>query len=272
VPDRPDLHEKLDVYLNEVHVALDLVSDALSGMGREGRVLEVGGGIGAVSACLAHLGHEVVAIEPGGPGFEDMLLLQAAIDGALDGMPALSGSRTVLPIGVEDLDPDVHGRFALVLSANVLEHVADVELALDRMQSVLAPDGVQRHVCPNYAFPYEPHFAIPLVPSTPSLTRVLLPRRITRTSLWESLNFITARQVRRWGRRAGVAVRFDRGVLAEALERFLGDEVFAERHAGLAGMVEALRRMRIVPLLRRLPVGVASPMRFTVRARDTGAA
>jgi hypothetical protein len=129
---------------------------------------------------------------------------------------------------------------------------------------------VQRHVCPNYAFPYEPHFYLLLVPFVPSLTRLLLPKRITRTGLWESLNFVTARQVRRWARRAGVEVRFDRGVLAEAVERFLADPVFAERHAGLGRVVRLLQRLGVVPLLRRLPTGAVSPMRFTVSglARD----
>ena len=125
---------------------------------------------------------------------------------------------------------------------------------------------MQRHVCPNYAFPYEPHFFVPLVPFVPSLTKALLPRRITETGLWDSLNFVTALQVRRWARSAGMEVRFDRGVLAEAVERFLADEVFAERHSGFSGVVRMLERLGAVPLLRRLPAGTVSPMRFTVAA------
>jgi len=225
-------------------------------------VLEVGGGIGAVSACLAHLGHEVVAIEPGGPGFEDMGLLKAAIDGALAGMPKLFGSRTVLPIGVEDLDPDVHGRFILAFSANVLKHVDDPELALDRIQAVLEDGGVQAHVCPNYAFPYEPHFFVPLVPLRPAATRRLLPRSMAETGLWASLNFVTARQVRRWESRAGLDVEFAPGVLGEALDRFVSDSVFAERHAGLRTVVRLLRRLGLVEAVRRLPAELVSLMRF----------
>ena len=125
---------------------------------------------------------------------------------------------------------------------------------------------MQRHVCPNYAFPYEPHFFVPLLPFVPSLTKALLPRRITETGLWESLNFVTARQVRRWARGAGVEVRFDPGVLAEAVERFLADAVFAERHSGLSSVVRVLQQLGAVPLLRRLPAGAVSPMRFTVSA------
>ena len=74
----------------------------------------------------------------------------------------VSSSAPPLPIGIDDLDPSVHGRFEVVFSANVLELVPDLVSALERMQSVPAEGGVQRHVCPNYAFPYEPHFFVPL--------------------------------------------------------------------------------------------------------------
>ena len=266
-PDRPDLLEKLDTYLNEVPVALDLVAPLLDSTSPR-RILEVGSGIGAVTACLRADGHDVVAIEPAGPGFEDMRLLQQTIEATVAALRsgAASSDASPLPIGVDDLDPASHGRFDVVFSANVLEHVPDPISALERMQSVLVEGGVQRHVCPNYAFPYEPHFFLPLVPFGPSLTRLLLPSRITQTGLWESLNFVTARQVRRWARRASAEVRFDRGVLAEAVERFLADPVFAERHAGLGRVVRLLQRLGVVPLLRRLPAGLVSPMRFTVAA------
>ena len=266
-PDRPDLLEKLETYLNEVPVALGLLAPLLDAETPR-RILEVGSGIGAVTACLRADGHEVIAIEPAGPGFRDMRLLQRAIEVTVAALQsgAASSDLSPLPIGVDDLDPAVHGRFDVVFSANVLEHVPDPISALERMQSVLAEGGVQRHVCPNYAFPYEPHFFLPLVPFVPSLTRLLLPSRITQTGLWESLNFVTARQVHRWARRASAEVRFDRGVLAEAVERFLADPVFAERHSGLSSVVRVLERLGVVPLLRKLPAGTVSPMRFTIAA------
>jgi len=263
-PNRADLRDKLEVYLNEVPVALDLLARMGPWTGR--RVLEVGGGIGAVSACLAHLGLDVVAIEPAGPGFEDMLILERAVEAALVRLPVQSGSRTVLRIGVEDLEPEVHGRFDVVFSANVLEHVDDPLLALDRMQAVLADGGVQTHVCPNYAFPYEPHFFVPLLPLVPAATRWFLPRSTVNTGLWASLNFVTARQVKRWAKRREVEVRFDRGVLAESLDRFILDPVFAQRHGRLGSIVGLLRRMGLVGLVRLLPPRLVSPMRFTVKA------
>lgn len=263
--DRSDLSELLRTYLNEVSVALELLEPILGDTSL--RILEVGSGAGAVAFCLAELGYDITGIEPGGPGFENLVVLQGVVSAAASDLRSDAsgqGSVTILQIGVDDLNPAVHGRFDIVFSANVLEHVPDLVSALARMQSVLAEGGAQRHVCPNYALPYEPHFFLPLLPFVPSLTRVLLPRRITETGLWNSLNFVTAGQVRRWARSAGVEVRFDSEVLAKAVERFLADAVFAERHSGLAGIVRVLLRLRAVRLLRRLPAGAVSPMRFTL--------
>jgi SAM-dependent methyltransferase len=266
-PDRADLSELLRTYLNEIPVALELLSEVIGDTNR--RILEVGSGTGAVALCLAELGYDITGIEPGGPGFEDLVVLQGVVCAAasdLRGDSSYQSGVTILQLGVDDLDPEVHGRFDVVFSANVLEHVPDPVSALELMQSVLAEGGVQRHVSPNYAFPYEPHFSVPLLPIVPFLTTALLSPRITETGLWKSLNFVTARQVQHWARSAGVEVRFDCGVLAEAVERFLADEVFAERHAGLSGVVRVLQRLGAVPLLRRLPVGLVSPMRFTIAA------
>ena len=266
-PGRADLDDLLRTYLNEIPVALELLGPVISGT--DLRILEAGSGTGAVAVCLAALGYDITGIEPGGPGFEDLVFLQEIVSAAASDLRSSSSYPAgveILTLGVDDLDPAIHGRFDVVFSANVLEHVPDPISALERMQSVLAEGGVQRHVCPNYAFPYEPHFFLPLVPFVPSLTKALLPRRIAETGLWESLNFVTAREVRRWARRASAEVWFDRGVLAEAVERFLADPVFAERHSGLSSVVRVLERLGVVPLLRRLPAGTVSPMRFTIAA------
>ena len=42
-----------------------------------------------------------------------------------------------------------------------MEHVDDVPLVLRRVMSALRPGAAYRFVCPNYRFPFEPHFDIP---------------------------------------------------------------------------------------------------------------
>ena len=141
-PDRADLSVLLRTYLNEVPVALELLEATLSGA--DLRILEVGSGIGAVALCLAELGYDITGIEPGGPGFEDLIVLQGVVSAAASDLREDTTSQsgiTILQFGVDDLDPAVHGRFDVVFSANVLEHVPDPVSALKRMQSVVAEGG-----------------------------------------------------------------------------------------------------------------------------------
>lgn len=255
------VRELVATYLDEGPVAVGLVAPHL---GPRLRILEVGSGIGLVSRFLAELGHEVVATEPSPDGFDLMRDLTAAVDAAC-GPVGGPGTLRRLELGVDDLDPARLGRFDLVFSSNVIEHVPDPERAVVHLQRFVAPDGVQTHVCPNYALPYDPHIRRPLVPLAPQVTHRLLPRRLGDAPEFRSVNFVTARRVQRATAAAGLELEFEPGLLAAALDRFAVDATFAARHAGLGPAVRALRVLRLDRLLRRIPPRFASPMRFTVR-------
>lgn len=258
----PDaLRRRLDTYLNECRVGLDLIEPYLDGAPR---LLEVGAGIGALSAFLATEGFDIVAIEPAGPGFDVVEMMRRAIDAQLDGVV-----REVHDAGVDEI-PDDLGPFDLVFSVHVLEHVPDVATALAAMQRQLAPTGRSVHVCPNYAFPFDPHFGIPLVPGRPASTTVLLPASISSSGMWRSLNFVTSRRVRRIARRLGLTVDFRPGVLGEMVDRLDSDPVFRERHRRLVDLTDLLfHRLRLRAALDRWPPGLASPMVFELRSRSS---
>lgn len=259
----PDvLARRLDTYLNECRVGLDLIEPLLD---EQPRMLEVGAGIGALSAFLASEGFDIVAIEPAGPGFDVVAMIRRAIDAQLG-----NAGRDVHDAGVDEI-PDGLGPFDLVFSVHVLEHVPDVESALASMQEQLAPDGRSVHVCPNYAFPFDPHFGIPLVPGRPAVTTALLPASIRSSGLWQSLNFVTAGQVRRSANRLGASVEFRSGVLGEMVDRLDSDPVFRERHERLVGLTDLLsRRLGLRTALDRWPPGLASPMIFELRTNAVG--
>ena len=104
------------------------------------RILEIGAGLGLTSGFLARVEHDVTSIEPGGEGFEDYRRTNPAIRRALG---------VVHPhheMDVEEVEAArLGGRFDLVFSNNVLEHVAQPHLALERLDAVLAPGGVMIH-------------------------------------------------------------------------------------------------------------------------------
>ena len=270
------LQERLDLLADEADVERDWLESAITVSlaeaeftvgwldrwlpGRD-RVLEVGAGLGLTSAFLASRGVHIESIEPGGSGFEAYERVNPLIRSSL----GISHPHRAMP--VEAVDPGQLGTFDLVFSNNVLEHVDDVDAALGALSGLLAVDGVMVHNCPNYHVPFEPHFGIPLLPVRPSATERLLPTRITSTGLWHSLNFVTARQVRRIARDRGATVAFEKGVLADAVTR-LSEPEFAARHGALGRVAGVLALT--VPVLRRIPASASTPMVFSWRNGQGG--
>lgn len=256
--ERAEAEQMLRGYLNESRVALRLVGPELR---PECRVLEVGSGIGFFASFLAHHGVDIVELEPVGAGFDFIGAARQILAEQLPTRPAL------LDIGVESLDHQVHGQFDLVYSLNVLEHLPDWRNALARMSDCLRPGGRIVQSCPNYTVPYEPHFGVPLLPFAPAATARVLPERMTDTDLWRSLNWVTSREVRRWATSRGMTVEFRSGQLADTLVRLDQDPEFRKRHGEpLAAIAGILRRAKLIPVLRRIPVALNTPMEFELRS------
>ena len=127
--------------------------------------------------------------------------------------------------------------------------------------AVLRSGSHYRFTCPNYLFPYEPHFNIPTV-FFKRLTARLWWKRIVGhpaapnpEGLWQSLNWITVPAIARACRKlAGARAVFDTNILADALERVVFDPVFAARRpAWLRAIARGLVATRLHRLLALLP-------------------
>ena len=259
-----EIKSRIEISLGEAAVGLTL----LEGINLTGkRVLEVGAGIGIVSLALHRQGVEVVPIEPGRGGFDLNAQIGFLLRERLD-----IQDLTYLSLGAEELRPAEHGQFDVIFSVNVLEHIPDLESAVDAMCKVLKPHGVMCHTCPNYLIPYEPHFGVPLVPFIPRSTALLLPNA-RGTELWDSLNFVTLGRMRRAFARRGLNCEFERGTMHKAFIRLDADEKYRERQGGrrvVAMAYNLLRRFGLLHLIANLPPVLATPMTFRVR-RSGGA-
>ena len=248
------VHARFRDYAAEVPVGVRLLDPiALEGK----RVLEVGAGLGLLSAWLARQGCRVTMLEPGAGGFDTNLRLQESV------LTWLDAGLDNLTIGAEDLTPSKHGQFDVVFSVNVLEHIPQWEAALTGMLSVLAGDGVMRHLCPNYAVPYEPHYNLPLLPFWPAKTAALYPR-IAADPVWKSLNFITYSQITRFCRAHDLEYDFSPGMIAAGFVRIEEEEAFrARRGVALQHLQRLLRASGTLRWLERIPPRFGTPMMFT---------
>ena len=168
----------------------------------------------------------------------------------------------ILDIPVEQLDFD--GCFDYAYSVNVMEHVHDVEKALSNVAKGLAAGACYRFTCPNYLFPYEPHFNIPTLFSK-KLTERILGWKIFRSEsmpdpagTWKSLNWINVIQVGRIiQRQPELNLTFNRSMLVAALERIATDSVFAERRSPLIrSLIILLVRLQAHKLFGLLPASL----------------
>lgn len=259
----PDLARLVDDYAGEARFGAAAIAGDLSRAGAGARVLEVGAGAGLLSAALHAAGFRVTALEPLGAGFAHMARLRALVD---DYARARGVDLERLDIGAEALATGPV--FDLAFSINVMEHVDDVGAVLRGVWASLAPGASYRFVCPNYRFPYEPHFGIPTL-GTKALTWRVFRRRILGSSAvvnpagtWASLNWISVAQVRRLCRRElGVTPDFDREVTYRFVQRALDNPSFQRRRgAAVRRLAQAVDAVRLTRLARLVPPGAQPAM------------
>lgn len=248
-----------DMFANEARFAIQWLEPSLKDLRPGAEILEVGAGLGLVSCHLAACGFRVCALEPIGDGFSSFGALQGLV---LQFAREQGCCPEVLDCRAEVLASE--DRFELAFSVNVMEHVDDVGLALTRIARALRPGGTYRFTCPNYSFPYEPHFDIPTLWSK-RLTERVFRRRILHSrqiedqvGMWQSLNWISVRQVRSAVKAdPALTVRFDTTMIARTFERVGADPAFAARRSRwLVVFARWLVASRLHRVLAWIPAGL----------------
>ena len=224
----------------------------------DARLIEIGAGLGLASAYLSLCGFSVVSLEPAAIGFDEHTTVARHI------AELVGSTNEVYEFAAEELNPETHGKFSLIFSNNVLEHVHDLGSVMRSLGAVLSVDGVMIHSCANYSIPFEPHFGIPLLPFVPQRTERILTKSIAESDVWKSLNFVTARKAKKVAAANGLSVAFRAGALAASIERLGRDAEFGARHSFLRPVGNILVASKATKLIKRLPATWATPMDFIV--------
>ena len=87
-------------------------------------------------------------------------------------------------------------KFDVIFMSNVVEHLYDWKKDLEYVKNFMTPDGEIVFLLPNYNFPIEFHFMIPIIMNK-KITHKIFKKRIenfekahSRFGIWDSLNFI----------------------------------------------------------------------------------
>lgn len=255
----PELLALFDIYAEEAIFGRRYIDSDLACVRPGGRILEIGAGSLLLSCQLVREGFDVTALEPIGDGFSHFGQMRQLVLGAAHSQGCCP---KILDRPAEALD--AANRFDYAFSVNVMEHVNDVAGVLEKVGKSLAVGASYRFTCPNYLFPYEPHFNIPTLFSK-QLTERLLGRKIfgSRTvpdpaGTWKSLNWINVVQIKGVVRRlSGLKVTFSHSMLPSTLERIALDAEFAGRRSpAIRRLILILVRLRIHLLFRLIPAAM----------------
>jgi SAM-dependent methyltransferase len=254
----PELLWLFDIYAGEAIFGRRYIASDVANLKPGAKILEVGAGSLLLSCQLVREGFDVTGIEPVGSGFshfEQMRQIVVARATALGCLPQI-----LLMTAEAFAERDT---FDYAFSVNVMEHVGEVDRVMANVCNSLLEGASYRFTCPNYLFPYEPHFNMPTLFSK-WLTERLLSRQIfgckhmnDPVGAWESLNWISVIQVRGIAKRLlGVKVTFNRSLLVATLERITFDQHFISRRSPWMGKIMSLlvslhlhRLLRFVPAM-----------------------
>ena len=221
------------------------------------RCLEIGSGPGLLLGRLqtAFPDCRFEGLEPASAGFSKTEAPLAVI--------AARTGLTIHRYGYEDFKPSE--KYDLIFSINVFEHVASWRDYLTRTHDWLAPGGLVVILCPNYAFPWEPHVRIPIVAGK-AFTHRLFARTISAFEqnadyhgLWASLNFVKKRQVLEFAKTAGLKLSSDDTVMRRMFQRLFTDAHFAGRQKALAGIAKLFYRLGLTSIIELPGVRLFAP-------------
>ena len=148
----------LGLYMEESRFGWHFIESSLDGLPESSKIMEVGAGALILCCYVQSKGFDVHAIEPHGNGFTHFAKLRKVV-------LAHAAQYCVIPkvydCFVENID--MKNLYDFSYSINVMEHVGDLHLSLKKIVDSLKCGGVYKFTCPNYRFPYEPHFEIPII-------------------------------------------------------------------------------------------------------------
>lgn len=204
------------------------------------RVLEVGCGTGILLKELKdnYKDIEFVGLDPNQSGFHNYEEVSKKI---LD----FDNSINIIKSTIESFDNQK--KYDLIFSFNVFEHVKNQNQYIINTMNLLTNGGKNMIFAPNYDFPYEPHFIIPII-FNKKITRKIFEKKIknheTKTQeigLWDALHLTGKKKIELFLKKKNFNYFFDNEIMIKMIDRALDDKYFRKRQ-GIAAKIAVLGR------------------------------
>ena len=235
-----------DFVLADVVFGFSEVSDFLKKR-NVSSVLEIGSGTGILLNELKENFPDIQfsGIDPNVSGFHNLKTIISKLNE--DGY-----NIKVESTGVEKYSSDK--KFDLIFSINVFEHVEDQIQYLLKTHELLNKNGLNVILCPNYDFPYEPHFVIPIIINK-KITEFIFNSKIenfekkeNEHGLWDGLSFLGRKKIEKILKNHNYTYFLDDTIKARMLNRLNSDRAFKKRQ-GIAGTLAKILRFLMIDKL-----------------------
>lgn len=224
----------------------------LSSLEPNSSVLEVGCGSGILISMLAeeYKQHNFSGIEPFGSGFSNLRNINSTV------------RKMGVDLTIESYEQH-NSEYDFIYCVNVFEHVDDWRHFLNWASNSLKKNGVVLVLCPNYGFPYESHFKIPIIINK-YFTFEVFKRHIFSfekenqcVGLWDSLNFVKKKEVVEFCNEnfseLGFSLYDDISITDDLIKRLSEDDEFLKRQSLIGTVASFLRFIGVLGLVKKFP-------------------
>ena len=192
----------------------------------------------------------IEGIEPFGSGFSLLSELNKVVK---------DSDISIKHVGYEQFNPKK--KYDLIYCVNVFEHVDSWRKFLVTVPKWLNNDGKIVILSPNYGFPYESHFGIPIIVNK-SLTFSLFKKFIVKyekdsgtKGLWKSLNLVKKREVINFIKsKPSIILLDDTSIIDIMIKRLTKDKEFRKRQKLIAVISLLVQKSGLLKILKLFPM------------------
>lgn len=245
---------KANLWINEANFGFQYIQHYCENLSPNSQILEVGCGSGILLSILSERFTQLdfEGIEPFGSGFSSLQELNKIIK---------SSGIKIHNLGFEDYTDN--REYDLIYCINVFEHLNDWKHFLNWCNSRLVKGGKLVILCPNYSFPYESHFSLPIL-INPKFTYTLFNNQIreyeSRNSaegLWDSINFVKKYEViahiKSNSDQLDMTIFDDLRIIDDLLLRGIIDPEFRARQRFLTILAKSIFFLRLNKIIKLFP-------------------